>query len=165
MANGLVEQANGLTGLSGGNFVLRYDTNYFTVSPGDVHLGALENSLSGWSVSADTGSAGVLIIYLSHSGSGLITSTAGGSLVTVDFHVKTTAPMGVSTSFNLSADSTGGVVVTGIKDQNNGSYALNPAPQNGADITDGSVTIVTAHHVPQAVNDAYSITRCAGQRR
>jgi hypothetical protein len=74
----------GSTGLIAGRLVLTYDPDAFTISAADVHPGSL---LAGgdWSIVPTIDQAtGQIAIALSSTAP--ITSTEGGSLVTIDFH-------------------------------------------------------------------------------
>ena len=47
---------------------------------------------------------------------------------------------------------------THISDQNGVDYTLLPAPANGADVSDGVITVAGSNQAPVASNDTYSIT-------
>ena len=85
--NTLFDPINGDSGLEGADFVVDYNSSLFTVGSTDVYLGAVPSASTGWSVLVNANTPGVLIIGLSNSGAGIITTTAGGSLVTMNFHV------------------------------------------------------------------------------
>jgi hypothetical protein len=80
----------GSSGLIKAQLALTYDPRVFTVSAADVHLGSLLAG-SGWSiVSIIDPTTGQIAIAL--SGTTPITSSAGGSLVTIDFHQRPGEP-------------------------------------------------------------------------
>src|SRR5580765_7911247 len=87
----------GSAGLMEAILALKYNPNVFTVS--DIHLGTLATSGQGWnlqsSVNQQSGEIGIDLFS-----STPITSSAGGSLVTVTFHVLPNATLGAS-SINL----------------------------------------------------------------
>ncbi|MGA7204381.1 MAG: cohesin domain-containing protein, partial [Specibacter sp.] len=156
--NGLVDLDQGHSGLAGGNFVLFYDTAIFeAVGVSDVQLGTVLAGSTGWGLSVNAATPGYLSIALSNDGSGIIGSTAGGSLVEVVFHIKSGAAYGPS-PIDLAMNSLGGPPVTGIADQNFAEYLLAPTPQNGADVTDGVITVLNTNQAPLANNDAYNVT-------
>ena len=85
--NGLLDTTNGNYGLSDAQFVIQYDPNVFTGSP-TLALGSIPESSGGWSVSTWAGP----VIVLSSS-SLQISGTAGGSLIQLNFTVKTNATL------------------------------------------------------------------------
>ena len=98
IAADLLDAANGNSGLSAGTFVVVYNPNLFTVSAGDVQLGSLPSPSTGWNVTTNTPTPGLLIIALQNNGAGVITTTGGGSLVTMNFHIKAMPSWGRATS-------------------------------------------------------------------
>ena len=154
------------TGLSGGEFVVYYNPAAFTVA--SVGKGSVPNSGIGWSVSANTTTAGLINIGISNSGTNII-STNGGSLVLINFQVKSNAPSG-QTMIDLGKDTIGtpgNTPVTDLVDQNFKNYTLATPPADntslnpsyaysGSDPVDGSVTITTTNLPPTAVGDTYS---------
>jgi autotransporter-associated beta strand protein len=75
----------GSTGLIAGHLALTYDPRVFSVSAADIHLGSVLAVGTGWSMSSTIDPlTGQIAIAL--SGSTPITSSLGGSLVTIDFH-------------------------------------------------------------------------------
>jgi len=75
----------GSTGLIEGHLALTYDPSEFTVSASDIHLGSVLAGGSGWILTPTIDQAtGQIAIALSSTTP--ITSTAGGSLMTIDLH-------------------------------------------------------------------------------
>jgi hypothetical protein len=75
----------GSTGLTEAHLALTYDPRAFTVSAADVHLGSMLAEGSGWSIVPTIDqTTGQIAIALSSATP--ISSSAGGSLVTIDFH-------------------------------------------------------------------------------
>jgi len=129
----LVDALNtGNSGLKSGNLVLFYDKKVFTVSSSDVALGTVDPAANGWSLSVDTSVNQQLIIGFSNTTAS--TSTAGGTLATVNFHIIHTPTLG-TTEIDLAADDyqgAGNGATTFINDQSNVAYSLSPAPSNNA---------------------------------
>ena len=91
----------GSSGLTEARLALTYDPAEFSVTAADVHLGSVPASGSGWQVTAEVDPAtGQIAIDLYSTTP--ITNTAGGSLVTIDFHTLGTAAAG-ATPINLAA--------------------------------------------------------------
>jgi hypothetical protein len=168
IAGSLVDTVNGTSGLSAGNFVVLYDPAIFTISSSDVQIGALPSASTGWTVATNMPSPGTIIIGLQSDGVHLITSTDGGSLVTINFHVNNSVPLAPN-HIDLAADLSGGPPTTGLVDQNFLGYTLSPAPQDNAvfnpgfsysgfDAADGILTVTGINQPPVAANDAYSTT-------
>jgi uncharacterized repeat protein (TIGR03803 family) len=114
----------GSTGLSEGHLALTYDPRAFTVSAADIHVGSVLAAGTGWSVVPTIDAAtGQIAIALS-SGTP-ITSTLGGSLVTIDFHQRPGEPETFGTFIRLvgSADPNGQYVTTELEDTQ-GTFAL-----------------------------------------
>jgi hypothetical protein len=90
----------GSTGLTQAQLALTYDPTVFTVSAADVHLGTVPAAGSGWTLqtTVDTTTGQIAITLFSVTP---ISSPVGGSLVTIDFHVKPTAASG-TTSIDLA---------------------------------------------------------------
>jgi hypothetical protein len=164
----LVDSQAGNFGLGAANFVLYYDASRFSVAASDVLIGSLPGASTGWSAFANTLVAGEIIVGLISDGIHVITASAGGSLVIVNFHIKANAMLG-PTRIDLAADVLTGPPVTGIADQNYLAYSLSPAPLDntiltptyaytGSDPDDGTVTITGVNLPPVAANDAFSIT-------
>ncbi len=127
--------ANANSGLSGGDFVVFYDTSAFSVSASDFSLGTISTNGStaagsgyspstpnGWTIDSNLQTSGEIFIGLSNSASGIITSTGSGSLVIINFHVKNGAALGAS-HINLAADDFPGPFITIMDDQNFSGYA------------------------------------------
>ena len=123
----------GSTGLIEGHLALTYNPSLFTVSAADVHAGSLLAG-GGWSIVPTVDPAsGQIGIALSSSTP--ITSTAAGSLVTIDFHANPGEPGGVSPRF--SNPSSIALVATATPDSQfvrteledaQGTFTLTPAP-------------------------------------
>ena len=167
-AGSLLDVTHGNSGLSGGTFVVIYNPNLFTVSASDVQPGTLPQSVVGWSVSTNSPEPGLLVIGLQSNGANVLTTTVGGSLVTINFHVKSNAILGPS-YIDLAADVGGQYPTTELVDKNFTSYILSPTPQDnavlsplysytGSDQDDGIITLTGVNLPPVVVNDAYSIT-------
>ena len=153
-----LNDGSGHIGLSGGDFVLFYNPAAFAVSNADVNLGTVPSASTGWSVSSNTATPGYLNIVLNPGTT--ITSAAGGSLVTVNFHILGNAPLGAS-QIDLAADATDGPdgpgTVTYVAGEQGNSaanhYILSPAPvdnvtnlnpftYSNADPDDGAITVI-----------------------
>ncbi len=154
--NALYDPIHGNSGLSAGSFVVVYNSSLFTVANSDINLGSL-TSAAGWSVSANTTIPGSITIAVANNGTSIDTGTAGGSLVTINFHVAPHAAYG-TTAIELAANTSGGGTTTSISDRNSVAYTLLPAPQNGTNADDGLITITGPEFAPVAANYAYSIT-------
>ena len=168
IVSNLLGRSTGNSGLSAATFVVVFNPNVFTVAASDVLLGALPSASTGWNVIANTTTPGLLIIGLQNDGAGNITTTGGGSLVIMNFHIKANAALGLS-YINLAADDGGSAPLTGIFDQNYAPYTLVPPPQDdavlspayavtGSDPDDGIVTITGVNLPPAAVAESYTIT-------
>lgn len=142
-------------GISAADFDIKYDFAVFTVNAGDVHLGTILNPASDWLVTVNAQS-GEIAIGLSTGTP--ITTPNGGILVTIDFLVNASAPLG-ATQINLASS---GFTVTGIYDSSFFPYLLNPAPTNA--VTDPgidmpfTVTDTSPNFRPVANNDAFSFS-------
>jgi hypothetical protein len=143
----------GSTGLIAGRLALTYDPSIFTVSASDVHLGSI---LAGgdWSIIPTIDPASGLI-SIALSSTTPIARTAGGSLVTIDFHQTGQARGSESVIALLGSSSPDG---TNLVDAQ-GSFTLTmPATQSmitlstGASMTPvsvpGALTSVTADNEP-----------------
>ena len=148
----LNDASTGNSGLSGADFVLFYNSNVLSVSAPDVHLGTALSGSPGWTILTNSPSAGELIIGLSTSGG--VAGTAGGSIVTVNFHVSNTAPLGSTTPIDLAADANGSPPSTQIAGESGTEYTLNPAPVDGPDSQDGLISISGTTSPPVAANDS-----------
>ena len=125
--NTLFDPINGHSGLEGADFIVNYNSSLFTVGSADVHLGSVPSASTGWSVLVNANTPGQLIIGLSNSGTGIITTTGGGSLVIINFHVNATAAFGTTSAVDLAADVAGGPPFTHVSDQSGKDYTLIPA--------------------------------------
>ena len=89
----------GSTGLMEAVLALRYDPTIFTVSPQDIQLGTVPASGTGWrlltAINEQTGEIGIDVFSITP-----ITTSAGGSLVTITLHVRDGAQAG-TTVINL----------------------------------------------------------------
>jgi hypothetical protein len=85
----------GSLGLTEANLALIYDSNVFSVASSDINLGTLPSSGSGWTLTSTinpvTGQIGINLYSTTP-----LTTTEGGSLVTIAFHLKAAAPSGVT---------------------------------------------------------------------
>jgi hypothetical protein len=90
----------GSTGLSSATLAIRYDPRVFSVSTGDIHLGSVPASGSGWTIHSVvnplTGEIGIDLWSPTP-----IATDIGGSLVTIDLHALDSAVAGV-TAINLT---------------------------------------------------------------
>jgi len=159
----------GSSGLTEAHLALTYDPSLFSVSAADVHLGSVLAAGSGWSVES-TINPGTGQIAIALSSTTPITSTLGGSLVTIDFHQADQGePAGVSrripesTAFALVASvnpSGQQTIMTELEDAQ-GTFTLTPAPTNDFDSRiDGVVLLAatsTAAPVPPAVVEAAAL--------
>ena len=187
----LLDASHGNKGLEAGDFEVFYDQSVFTLSSPDVSPGTITflgssangsgftrtsatTASNGWALLANTNIAGQLNISLSTSGVG-ITQGSSGTLVLINFHVKSNAPLGTS-MVDLAADTGGGSPATELTDFNTKGYTLNPAPVDNVDIkaghlfpyvytpstpadtTDSAITVTGVNPPPVAVNDSYSVT-------
>ncbi len=112
----------GSTGLIEGHLALTYDPRAFIVSPDDVHLGSVLAAGSGWSIVPTIDPpTGQIAIALSSTTP--ITSTIGGSLVTIDFHAVGQASSLASIVLVPSTTPDGQYVATELEDAQ-GSFTL-----------------------------------------
>jgi hypothetical protein len=121
----------GSRGLTQAILALRYDPAVFSVSAADIHLGSVSASGSGWALQAvvDPATGQIAITLFSATP---ISSSLGGSLVTIDFHVRPGAQPGASAINLVSAVNLNGRVVrTGLYDDV-GPLTLHPAPTDAA---------------------------------
>ncbi len=139
----------GSTGMTQALLALTYDPAVFAVSAADIRLGSVPAAGTGWTlqtrVDAATGQIAIILFSVTP-----ITSSAGGSLVTIDFHVKPGAAPGVS-PINLAAEvnpNGQGAVRTAV-DDNQGPYTLTPAPTDAPTDpgVDGLVQLIAADPV------------------
>jgi hypothetical protein len=158
----------GSTGLIEAHLALTYDPRQFSMSAGDIHLGSVLAAGSGWSVVPTVDQAtGQIAIALSSSTP--ISSSLGGSLVTIDFHhVGYGEPSGVSRrvpgpaaiALVASVSPNGQYVATELEDAQ-GSFVLTPAPRNGFDSQVDSVVFLTATPATPAPSSATEISTTA----
>jgi hypothetical protein len=120
----------GSTGLTQATLALQYDPAVFALSAADVQLGSIPAAGSGWQleVVVDQAAGKIAITLFSTTP---IAAAPPGSLVTIDFHVRPEAPLGVSAlslvpSFSLSSVP-GGVFSTALADDQ-GALTLAPLP-------------------------------------
>jgi hypothetical protein len=133
----------GSTGLTEATLALRFDPLVFTVSAADIHLGAVPSGGVGWTftsvVDAATGQLAITLYSLTP-----IASAAGGSLVTVDFHARSSAPLGATTIWlAASASPNGQVYRTNLADDH-GALTLTPAPSDDPAASGIKSTIMVA---------------------
>jgi Putative Ig domain/Cohesin domain len=103
----------GSTGLIAGHLALTYDPGVFSVSAADIHLGSVLSAADGWSLTPTIDAAtGQIAIALSSDTP--ITSTRGGSLVTIDFHPRSGEPAAFATE--------GGIIKLASSAEPNGQY-------------------------------------------
>lgn len=138
-------------------FCIKYDPNVFTEANADVHMGSLPLSGTGWHVTPNVNqTTGEMFIGLSSIDT--ISSTSGGILITIDFHVNAGAPLGASQINLLDTDSKGHQTM--LFDGGFAQYTLDPAPTNAANDAniDAAFTVTDNHFPPVANNDTYSLT-------
>jgi Bacterial pre-peptidase C-terminal domain len=142
----------GSTGLIEGHLALTYDPRQLSVTAADLHLGSVLAASSGWSlvptIDAVTGQIAIAL-----SSTTPVTSTLGGSLVTIDFHVRpgvANASGSPGVALVLAAYPNGQYVATELEDAQ-GTFTLSPAP---------GTTLVTAITVtnPTRSADQLSVT-------
>ncbi len=129
-------------GMTEATLALKYNPAVLSVSAADVSLGTVPASGTGWTLQVAVNQAmGELGITLFSSTP--ITDPAGGSLVTIDFHVNGTANPG-STAINLvsSVNPTGFNVISTMVADTQGAFTLSSAPVGGANSANGIVTIL-----------------------
>ncbi len=183
MVNTLDDPANSNLGLSGGDFVVFFNPSVFTVLAADFSLGTLATNGStvsgegysptatnGWTLAVNLPTPGQINVDLANGGTGIVTDSASGSLVAINFHVSSTATFG-SSPIDLAADTFGVSPVTELSDQLGHAYVLNPAPQDNVTSLNpftysgvgpgDSVVTVTGNLPPVANGAAWSITERA----
>jgi uncharacterized repeat protein (TIGR03803 family) len=120
----------GSTGLTEAHLALTYDPRRFTVTAADIHLGSLLEAGSGWSLVPTINPAtGQIAIALSSTTP--LTSTPGGSLVSIDVHAL--RQVGNPSSCGVielvpSVNPTGTQVVCTELEDAQGTFTLSPAP-------------------------------------
>ena len=122
----------GSTGMTLAQLAVTYDPTAFTVSAADVQLGTVPASGSGWSlqtvVDSTTGQIAITLYSLTP-----VTTSTGGSLVTIDFHSTGATLVGTSTIKLVSSVNPNGTgeIATSIFDSEN-RFILSPAPSSAA---------------------------------
>jgi hypothetical protein len=133
----------GSTGMTDAILALSYDPKAFDVSSADVQLGSLPLGGSGWQLKTDVNAAtGLIGVELCSNIP--IQTTAGGSLITINMHVREGAPAGASGLTILPyVGSSNGVRVyeTSVSDAQ-GLFTLHPA-QTAFGIEPGAPGLVT----------------------
>jgi autotransporter-associated beta strand protein len=125
----------GSTGLTEAHLALTYNPQWFTVTAADIRLGSLLAAGSGWTLTPTINpTTGEIAIALSSSVP--ILSTAGGSLVTINFHqiadTPAAAPSAAISLVSWVNPCGSQVVLTELGDAQ-GTFTLSPAPINGFD--------------------------------
>ena len=122
-------------GLAGGSFYVIYDPAVLSISETSASLGAditlpagtLIPAAKSYQLQVASGfSTGVVAIGLTHSGSNFTTGAQTGHLISLNFHVLQTAPIGSSTLLDLQGtyiDLSGNTHTTTIQDQKTTAYA------------------------------------------
>jgi hypothetical protein len=122
----------GSTGLIEAHLALTYDPEQFAVSMGDVHLGSILAASGDWSLAATVNAlTGEIAIALSSSSP--ITSSAGGSLVIIDFHAISSAASVSSIALVSSINRSGQQVIRTELEDAQGAFTLSPAPDDRLD--------------------------------
>jgi fibronectin type 3 domain-containing protein len=127
----------GSTGLIEAHLALTYDPRRFTVSAADVQLGSVLSTAGGWQVAPTIDPlTGQIAIVLSSDAP--VTTTGGGSLVTIDFHPLSSGPgalaagaagPGSPIALVASVNINGRYTATELEDAQ-GTFTLTPAPAN-----------------------------------
>jgi hypothetical protein len=121
----------GSTGMVDAVLALKYDANAFTVSAADVQLGTVLQSGSGWQlkseVNAQSGQIGIEVFSNTP-----IRTTAGGSLVTITLHPRTTDESSSPLTIVPIVDPAGGAHVyqTALSDAH-GEFVVHTAMGSG----------------------------------
>jgi uncharacterized repeat protein (TIGR03803 family) len=142
----------GSTGLIEGHVALTYDPRQFTVSAADVHLGSVLGAGNGWRLTPtiDQATGQMAIAFSSDTP---ITSTAGGSLVTIDFHPIAGWIASPSTiALAPSASPNGKYATTELEDAQ-GTFTLTPSPATGTFVGNRGIVEITTM-APAALLDA-----------
>jgi len=154
----------GSTGLIRANLALTYDPSVFSVSAADVHLGSVLAAGSGWSV-VPTIDAVTGQIAIALSSSTPISSSIGGSLVTIDFHLidgtrgegrgvrndRLTLTPGLSPVQLVASVNPNGQYVTTELEDAQGTFTLTPAPTNRFDPRIDGMVVLTGTPAPASV--------------
>ncbi len=130
-------------GMTEATLALNYDPAVLSVSAADVSLGTVPVSGTGWTlqvaVNQVTGELGITLFS-----STPITDPAGGTLVTIAFHVNGTASPGETAIDLVSAvNPTGFNVISTMVADTRGAFTLSAGPTGGANSVIGIVTILT----------------------
>ena len=136
----------GSSGMTQAELALTYDPSVFSVTAADVQLGTVPAAGSGWTLTSEinpvTGEIAILLESLTP-----ISSAAGGSLVSIDFHVRPGASAG-ATPINLVAavNPTGNDAVWTRVFDSQQEFTLSPAPSNAVSDAgiDGTVLVTPA---------------------
>jgi hypothetical protein len=118
----------GSTGLIEAHLALRYDPSQFIVSAADIHLGSVLSAGIGWSLTATINPVtGEIAITLTSTTP--ISSTVGGSLVTIDFY-----PVGANADpssivLASSINPTGTQVIRTELEDRQGTFTLSPTAE------------------------------------
>jgi hypothetical protein len=125
----------GSTGLSAATLALTFDPSVLTVTSADIHLGSVPESGNGWTLNALINPITGQIAITLYSTTPIQTSD-GGSLVTIDFHVRSDASPGVTPiSVVPEVNPTGSQVFrTGLSDPQ-GLLSLTFGPSDSLDDT------------------------------
>jgi hypothetical protein len=130
------------------SLALTFDPKIFGLSAGDVRLGTIPTSGSGWALSTSVNSATGWIGIRLYSVTPIATSKSG-SLAEITFHVLPGASASAATVQLVGSVQTGGQVVRTEVDDDQGAYTLSPTPTNAAPVS-GVVVPAAA----QATSDA-----------
>jgi hypothetical protein len=115
----------GSMGLIEAHLALRYDPRQFNVSAADIHLGSVLSEGIGWSVAVTINPvSGEIAIALSSQTP--ISSSVGGSLVTIDFHPITPSADPSSIMLVSSVNPTGTQVIRTELEDAQGTFTLSP---------------------------------------
>jgi hypothetical protein len=113
----------GSTGLIQADLALTYNSQAFTVSAADVHLGSLLAGSPGWTLAVSINTAtGQIAITL--TGATPIQTTAAGSLVTIDVHPLGTQPASPALALVPWVDPTGTQVIRTELQDAQGTFTL-----------------------------------------
>ena len=153
---------DGSTGVTQALLALTYDPSVFSVSAADIHLGSVPTGGTGWTlqstINSTTGEIGIILF----SATPISTST-GGSLVNITFHVQPGAtPQATSVNLATAVNPTGHRVITTALDDNQGPLTLHPAPTALAAPVAGSVSATP--DVGSLANDAQLPAEAAESR-
>jgi hypothetical protein len=142
----------GSTGLTQALIALSYDPTVFSVSAADIHLGAVPDGGTGWSlqasVDAETGQIGITIF----SPTPIATSMAG-SLVAIDFHVRPgTTATATTVALVAAVRPNGGRVIATALDDDQGPLTLHPGSGStpGGPLSAAQVLLSSAPPAPSA---------------